>query len=261
MERNNIIPSLFVKTKGESSAQVALKLTTAKQKCIVRITGGCGYMSTDDSDNLIQTFVEAFVDYQGAMLFGGTRMLDKQTKQTINGITEVAPAIKKQNPDVVVLGVIAKSDCLGISEQGLIVSNNNEDSYFTICHPGQDMTLLVQKNPDIPMTIDSSIWDMEYQECMSIVRDLREFAGMQSLLICYNGGNTTEKELLATAREGWPVLLIKGSGRISDVYASDTTFLEQYPSVSVCENNAYSLQETLNRMSIVPSATTKLKIA
>jgi hypothetical protein len=234
--------SLFVQNKGEQSSKIALKLTTAKHKIVVRITGGCGDMSPSDAANLIELYKRAFAGFAGAMLFGGTRMVSRSNAEdVVPGITEVAPAIRRDNPDSVILGVIAKTDDLQLDlEKGLVVSQESDREFITIAHPDQDLCLVVQPSVD-----GSSPWEAEFQECMSITQNLRDFADWRSLLVCYNGGGVTEKELLATAERGWPILLIKGSGRITDRYASDQEFLFRYPNVAVAKKNFISIREKL----------------
>jgi len=258
--RNNIIPSLYVKTKGESTAQVSLKLTTAPTKWIVRVTGGCGYMSPQDGEHLIETFSSAFSGYKGSLIFGGTQMRDRDTNEVVCGITEVVPAIQANNPEVVSLGIIAKCSDINITNRGLIISDNNDDKYITFCHPQQNIALIVQKNPDTPSKATETIWDMEYQEAMEIISDLRQFAEMRSLLVSYNGGKTTEKEILATAQKGWPILLVKGSGRITDQYATDISFLSRHPHVHTCENNSYAIRNVLIKIGLINNSSNIIKL-
>ena len=225
MGNNKIIPRLYCKTKGEITTQVTLSLSASEHKSIIRLTGGCGKMSSEDGENLINTFVDAFAGYRGSLLFGGTRMIDKMDDSIVMGITEVAPAIKKKNPHVCLGGVIPKSDMLQISDKGLIVSNNDNEPYFTICHPNQDLVLLVQLRVDPPhkremalidSQLASSIWDLEVYECFQMVNDLHENVNYKPLLISYNGGNVTRKEIMIWSKSSLPVLLIKGSGRVTD---------------------------------------------
>ncbi len=238
---HTIVPSLFVKSKGEQTVQLALKLTTAPRKFVVRFTGGCGKMSRQDAEDLYELFDEAFVGFQGAMLFGGTRMLSREDSTIIvPGITEVVHRIRTNNPQSISLGVVPRTSVLCLSDLGMIVENDPQSPYLTIVHPEQDICLMVQVATDCP-----EVWDAEYQECQRIMEDLRGFAGFQTLLICYNGGTVTERELLVHAKKGWPVLLIEGSGRTTDRYASDSTFLSDYPNVRVAEKSASAIRTQL----------------
>jgi len=245
---HTIIPALFIKSKGEQTVQLALKLTTAPRKIVVRFTGGCGKMSSEDAEDLYELFNEAFVGFQGAMLFGGTRMLCREDSTVVvPGITEVVHRIRSNNPQSISLGVVPRTSILSLSELGMIVEDDPQTPYVTIVHPEQDMCLMVQVGTDCP-----EVWDAEYQECQRIMEDLRGFAGFQTLLICYNGGTVTERELLVHAKKGWPVLLIEGSGRTTDHYASDATFLRDHPNVHVADKSAHAIRSYLIQSGALP---------
>jgi hypothetical protein len=234
-------PSLYIKQIGEKTANLSLKLTTAKRKIVVRFTGGCGGMSSQDAENLYDLFMEAFAGFDGAILFGGTRMIMRHdSKIVLPGITEIPPLIRKKCPEAVVLGVVPKTNELKIVNQGIVVSEEDGNDFFTIVHPDQDHCLIVQKSVD-----DNVGWEAEFKECMSITSDLISFANFKSLLISYNGGGVTEKEILATAEKGWPILLIADSGRKTEEYAKNEKFLADYPNVHVAEKTAESIRDQL----------------
>lgn len=244
------IPSLFVQSEGDQSSKVALMLTGAQQKCIVRMTGGCGNMSAEDAASMQQTLVDAFAGFKGAMLFGGTRMVMRDDHSiVVPGITEVPPLIRSSCPGSIVLGIVPRTQDFQIAPSlGMIVSSESNKDFITIIHPSQDACLVVQHSAD-----KGVLWDAEYQECMRITENLRRYAEWQSLLVCYNGGDVTEKELLATAERRWPVLLIEGSGRTTDRYASDERFLDDHPSVAVTQNDSHSIRQELMRVGALPA--------
>lgn len=244
------IPSLFVQSKGDQSSKVALLLTSARQKCIVRVTGGCGNLSPEHAASMQQVLCEAFAGFAGAMLFGGTRMVLKRDHSIIvPGITEIPPLIRAQNPRSVVLGVVPRTQDFQIApDLGMVVSSEPGNEFITIVHPDQDACLVVQHSAD-----QDVLWEAEYEECMRITENLRTYAEWQSLLVCYNGGGVTEKELLATAAWKWPVLLIEGSGRVTDRYASNEEFLHSHPSVMVAKCDSLSIRRSLMSTGAIPS--------
>jgi len=238
---SGMTPSLYVKRRGEQTTKLELSITRAKQRCIVRLTGGCGYMSANDAAGLYELFTQAFRGFKGAILFGGTRMLQKDCPDIIvPGITEIAPLIRQKCPESVILGVVPKSEDLRLTQYGLVVSGEKRNDYLTIIHPEQDQCLIVQQSAD-----EGVDWDAEWQECLRIIGDLRQFAQWHSVLISYNGGAVTEREILATAEQGWPVILIAGSGRKTNEYAANADFLGRYPSVMVVEKDSESLRSGL----------------
>lgn len=236
-----MIPSLIIKSRGESTTRLALKLTRAPRKFVIRLTGGCGNMSAEDAEGLYAMYRDALAGYDGAMLFGGTRMLRRDDPSVIvPGITEIPSFCRDACPDMVTLGVIPRTQELGVCELGMVVCDEKETPYVTVAHPRQDLGLIVQLSADEP-----EIWDAEWQECMRMTNDLREFAGFTSVLICYNGGTVTERELVATAARGWPVILVDGSGRKTQEYARNEEFLAAHPNVRVCDGDAESLRDLL----------------
>ncbi len=253
MSKNAITtPSLYIKQEGEQATKLALRLAAVKHHSIVRLTGGCGNMSAADAIGLYDLFVNSFNDFAGGILFGGTRMILKSDFKTIvPGITEIAPLIRKNCPNSVTLGVVPKDKDLKLDSFGLIVSEEKDNDFVTIIHPDQDQCLVLQKNADRGV-----IWEAEYKECLQITEDLLEMelpnGNFSSLLISYNGGGTTEKEILATAKRGWPVLLINGSGGKSEHYANDREFLVRYPNVVVAEKEVNSVRRKLVEVGVLP---------
>ncbi len=153
-----IIPSLFVKSQGEQTVKLSLRLTTAPRKTVVRFTGGCGKMSAEDAEGLYELFCEAFAGYQGAMLYGGTRMIMRDNPEEVfPGITEVVAHIRKDNPESISLGVVPRTGAINILDEGLVVENGSENPFITIVHPDQDVCLMVQVSADCP-----EVWDAEY---------------------------------------------------------------------------------------------------
>src|SRR3989344_1758453 len=236
------VPSIYIQSRGEKSTHVVLQLTRAASRYVIRLTGGCGDMSPEDGTNLIDLFADAFQGgFKGALLFGGTRMLHREDPQIVlPSITEIAPIICQQSPESVSLGVVPKTSVMRLTEYGMLVSEETGKGFFTVIHPQQNSCLVVQPSAD-----ELASWETEYEECATIIEHLRQFAGWQSLLMCYNGGGVTEKELLFHANQGWPVLLIAGSGRITDRYAADDTFLNSFPNVHVVKKDSQLIREEL----------------
>jgi hypothetical protein len=248
MAENAIIPRLYVKSRGEQTTKLALQLTCAPRKHVVRLTGGCGGMSAEDADGLIGLYSRALVGYDGAMLFGGTRMLRTDDPvSTVPGITEIPPAIRTLCPTMVLLGVVPKTADMLLTEHGMVISAEDGKPYFTVVHPTQDIALVVQVSAD-----DAEVWDAEYEECLRVTEDLRSYAGFGSTLISYNGGTVTRREVLATADRGWPVILIRGSGRVTDELAADRTWLAAHHSVAVADKDSDALRQALATTGAVP---------
>jgi hypothetical protein len=254
-------PSLYIQTGDDKSQMFGMNFARNIQRhFVMRLTGGCGLMNESDAVGLAnlqaalsgQNVGESSGDAQashprfaGFCLFGGTRMVSKTDPSVIvPGITEVPPAISAHCPDAATLGVIAKVGHLRYTSNGIVVSSSEADPYATIVHPTQTSVVLLQPSAD-----SFASWDDEAKECITICDALRDMQ-WQGLLTVYNGGGVTEREILRWAKLGklnpfWRVLLIKGSGRKADEYANDQEFLEEHPTVHVCENTVEDMRRKL----------------
>lgn len=142
-------PPFYVKMAGEQTTDIELGLTRARQKAIVRFTGGCGNMEPKFGEGMIELLAESFNGFSGAMLFGGTRMLRISNPHIIiPGITEAPPMIWRQNHGSTILGVVAKTEILHISNYGVVVNEEPERDMVTIMHPEQDKCLIVQHSAE-----------------------------------------------------------------------------------------------------------------
>jgi hypothetical protein len=258
------IPSLYVQNEGEDiSTKAALSLTQARDRTVVRFTGGCGHMAAEHVHRMHELITEAFKDFGGGLLFGGTRMVERADPSKVrHGITEVPPLIRELCPDARVLGIVARSSDFGVAEYGLVVSSEPGNDFITIVHPHQDVCIALQKSADEAAADGTTrtVWDVEYESCAQIVGYLREYSRWSSLLFVWNGGGITEKEILLWAKNGWPVLLVRGTGRMADRYAEDKEFLAAHPQVRVADANAWSIREKLEELAAVPLTTRRQRM-
>jgi hypothetical protein len=140
------------------------------------------------------------------------------------------------------------------------MSSEGDNDFFTVMHPTMTAAIILQPGADV-----DALWDDEYKECIFYCDELRK-AGWQNMLVVYNGGGIAEKEILAWAKLGkldpdhWKVLLIKGSGRKADQYASDDKFLAEHPTVHVAGPDAESIRSKLWELGaiVAPRATLAL---
>ncbi len=259
-------PRILIETGDEPSARFAFQFALGGiPRRVLRLTGGCAFMSPEDSLGL-QRLEDALADcYEGVILFGGTRMysLDKPG-EVIPGITEVAPAVRARKEKVRIYGVAPRLETLELSPSGHLVIPEPTDyasrlkgqresdqgpKRVTVIHPYQDMALILQQNVD-----KGSPYEAEYKRCLQIVDELHG-RNWLSLLLVYNGGKVTEQELLAWAKLGlqdpsWQVLLVNGSGRIADEYAQDKKFLTEHPTVHVSALTVEAIRENVEELVI-----------
>lgn len=230
--------------------QIIASLGLVPHRIAVRITGGCGDMSPEDAQGVQELFGKAFTGFEGLLLIGGTRMIKGMNPDdVVFGITEVGPSIRRANLSCRVLGVVPRcKDFMFCTEPPVLIVRDEADStgITTIVHPDQDFVIAAAT-----ALTKEAVWDDEVVCCQYLTSTLVDYGGWQSLLIAYNGGGTTEREIRSTADRGWPVLLVHGSGRVSDTLANDTDFLAAHPTIRVCERNAASMRAALQDLSIV----------
>lgn len=244
-QKGSRCPELVVMNRGEDSVRAALSLTRAESRVVVRITGGCA-LNPRYHGELPELFVSAFRGFEGGIIFGGTRTLSRSDGSILPSVTEAGPLIGKECPKARVLGIVPRVDpLLMVPEYGLIVTDDEENDHLTIIHPEQDTCLLVQKSCD-----REALWEDERIVAEAIVADLMQ-VNWQSLLIAYNGGDTTRNEIRRWAALGWPVILIKGSGRVTGRFSRDEAFLERHPNVTVVERGSASLRAALVELAII----------
>jgi hypothetical protein len=248
-------PAIYPLRPGEVSHSVAYELTTVATRMLVRWTGGCGSLPEHLAAQMYETLVEAFDGFTGAQVFGATRMLRIEDGQVLppsdprsvrHGITEVPPMIRRLNPGSKIAGVVPIKDPPVQLDFALGQIISREDEYVTIVHPGQDYALMIQASPD-----DGVIWEAEYKWCLKFIAAMAR-AGFRSLLFVYGGGNTTEKEILAHAKLGLPVLLVADSPGKAGQYAADESFLERFPNVHAAAHRAGAIREALMELGALP---------
>lgn len=229
-------------------------------KAVVRITGGCANMSVADSHGVLDLFTGAFKGFSGLQLVGATRMIQNDDPaKVVFGITEVGPAIRDQNPDSMLVGVVPRTERLipdwsrGFMKVEQIPSEDYVPSHgadhgelATIIHPSFDVVVLAMAK-----LTREEVWDDEVEFCRYVTDLLVRRGRWRSLLVAYNGGSVTEKEVRATAARGWPVLLVEGSGRKADELASDKEFLLQHPNVHVCARQIQSMRAALYELQVL----------
>lgn len=253
-------PTLFIQSGPDKSQLFAMNTARDLRHFVIRGTGGCGLMSEEDAQGLRNLEYaltgrsehgrrrKALLQFSGLALFGGTRMVRRDNPRIIiPGITEVFPPIEKYCKRSAALGVIAKVGTLRHSKHGIVIADDGKAEYVTIVHPTQSSCVLQQPSAD-----ENADWEAEFKECANFIGQLIN-AKWQSLLVVYNGGGITEKEILtwcanAKTNPAWRVLLVNGSGRKADEYANNDKFLADNPTVHVCENDLDSMREKLSEL-------------
>ncbi len=227
--------NFIVKNINEASRIASLCMTRG-ESYIVRISGGCGYMESTEEARLL-SFATAFTHYKGVIIGGGTRMLYRKNLHQIRpGVTELLPTIKKVAPDCTTIGIIPKVkghdlELIQIPDSPFpLLCFGQYEEYITTFTVENDFHIMVQATADIGVR-----WEDEYRTALIEMEVLRREKQYRCATVFYNGGPTSEKELMDTLELGWPVVLIKNSGRMCDTYGNDQSFLERYTNLHVVE--------------------------
>ena len=262
------VQSLYFQSGKERSPDFALSFSErAARPYVIRLTGGCALMTSADSVGMknLTDALRGKVDgrlrhprFAGFAIFGGTRMRSiHDPKVIVPGITEIFPAMAKDSPGLVMLGMIpnfqsvTRSKKRGLKDK-LILSVDEKKGVITTVHEELRSVLFLQPTPD-----REDVWDDEYKECFRLVKSLHE-RDWKSLLVVYNGGSVTKREIelwqaWAQREPGqWNILLIKDSGRVASEYCerleADAEFREANPCFHVAENDPASINAKLDEL-------------
>ncbi len=229
----------------QPSSVIAMKLGNATQPFLLRLTGGCGYMTKENGLDSVRVLTRALTGFGGILLYGGTRVYEptdeaKSGFRVFPTILEVPPKLRKLNPGMMSFGIIPKMTHVEYSKLGLIIGRDETTGFLTVIHPNQDLCLVLQKNVD-----QMSFWDAEWIECLSITKEfLAHRKNFGTALVSYNGGKVTGNEINAWAKEKLPVILVAGSGRITDQFCQDEEWLKNHQSVTICQDSK-EIRQTL----------------
>ncbi len=227
-----------------------------------RWTGGCGLTSTENRialEILREGVFRAGELAYGHHIQGGTRMRGYlRPEVVIPGVIEIPVQLKQLLGEKMCLyGITPLTDEGTISDDYGTILTRKPDAdhpyggHFTTLRGDIDVTVFFQ-----PSANEKSKYEDEVKRAYEIIDHLIMRA-WQSLLISFNGGGVTKKEVihwcrqLATSEE-WQqrasILLIKGSGRETDVLAADEEFLDQNPWVTVATLDPDHIAECIRKV-------------
>ncbi|MFH1597861.1 MAG: hypothetical protein ABIB97_02205 [Patescibacteria group bacterium] len=192
-------------------AAFALMGTLAERKVALRLGGGCKGMDTNDKAAMLAYFRDALRGFNGLIWSGGTRQVDGND-QVNPMVTDVPGVIAAENPGAVALGTVPRVEMLTLQQDSRLVL----DQWGTVPNPTMSGILVVQNGPDGELD-----WDGDVDTYIAMMESWRTYANFTALgLVAWNGGAVTEQEIIKAASKGWPVILIKGSGRVTDEIAT-----------------------------------------
>ncbi len=187
-----------------------LRATVSADKVAVRIAGGCKGLDPDVREELLEYHVAGMAGYGGTLFSGGTR--DVREGRVDAMVTEVAVAVGRANPGTVILGSMprTKGNFGLVGDSEFVVGE-----YDTRLHPGYDAIIIVQDGVEGELT-----WHGDLPFYFKLFESWIRHAGYRACgLISSNGGAATEQEIIASAKGGYPTILVHGFERVTDQYA------------------------------------------
>ncbi len=227
----------------DSAAYVSRSFARHKQS--VKIAGGFNMMDPRDADGMLELFSSAFSMVRNLRLIAGaSRTIIRESGLILNTVGEIGPYVKTRVPEIELIGVIP--DIVGWEAKSGKAGQLNSGSLYSTIHPHYHQIISLSGIGDG--------WKREAIYSARLFKRLR-IKGEQVALVVYNGGEYSEFELELHVNAGLPVVLVQGSGRLADRYASDSDFLSRNENVLVAEKNPYSLANALSQIGITnPSA-------
>lgn len=226
-------------------AAFAVMGTSAEDKVGFRISGGCAKMTPKDKLDMIDYFAIAFDGYRGMIWSGGTRQLTEDGLVDPM-VTEIPGVIAAGNPGCVALGTIPRVELLSLQRDSRLIL----DQYGAIPNPTMRAILIVQDGPE-----KDSEWNGDVDTYLRYMKMWVEHGGFRGVgMATWNGGGVTTEEIMKSAKNGWPTILVNGSGRASDeiaakLEAGDAELLAQLPAnhklIAVSKENPNELRSAL----------------
>lgn len=254
---------------GESSAVAFHLCESGIPRQLFRLTGGIEV--AEEFVPGLEILYQALVDHQeqedrdgieGHVFFGGTRTRYLfRPEIVLPGITEVAAWLRRRNDRVRLYGIAPRLDRQQQTPFGLLLSvkrvpERPEESTFTCLHPQPDLNLVLQHSSDTQANYDD-----EWQRVLGIVSEVFRRGGWKALLIAYNGGVITKREIQAWLamderdqvfgiEPRYHILLVKGSGRITGEFAENPEITGRR-NVWVAEQQVESIRGVLRHLGML----------
>lgn len=181
----------------------------------LRITGGCANMEAPDKVDMLAWFSGNLVDFSGFVSSGATR--EVSADRLLDPMVTEVPALLASTGRVTTLSTVPRVGAFQLVDESRL-QMFREDEWgggITCPNPGVHMIVVVQDQMG-----DQLDWDGDLLAYVELFDTYRRTAGWDFATIVWNGGGVTKTEVKLTARAGWPVILVKGSGRAADEYCN-----------------------------------------
>ncbi len=212
--------------------------------------------------------LNAFVGVKGFHMFGGTQVHDLETGKVRATICDLPLALKRNDQDLILIGIIPKVDLSTryVQDIGLLLevkdhsSPELKDGHFTRINPDLNIGILMQ-----PDTNGKFTWLDEARESLRLCANLAQKSWKTNLVV-FGGTVSTQAFSLWTVEQevvDWSIaarkdekdqtriILIKGSGGVADKFANDAKWLSENPCAVVVDLDQKSIRDAINKLGLV----------
>jgi hypothetical protein len=192
-------------------AKVEAMMSSSPTKFGLRIAGGCSNMSEPDRAMMLYWFGENLGGFRGFVSSGATREVNNLG--LVDPMVTEVPTLLAAAGNVVAISTVPRVGDLELVDDSRL-RMYREDKWgesVSAPNPGVHMIVIVQSRIG-----DELDWDGDVTTYVNLFNNRRKYAGWQFACIAWNGGGVTMTEIKLTARSGWPVILVEGSGRGAD---------------------------------------------
>ena len=169
-------------------------------KALILIAGGAGKMDDNIKAHLIQLFSRGIArtaadigadiidggTYAGSMAMMGRGVADREYRVNLFG---AAPAGKVTFP--------------------------GQADYEQVLQGDEPNKIPLEPNHSHFLLVDADEWGQETDAMYALAKGLAAQVPVISILV--NGGSIACQEILRSVRQGWPVIIVSGSGRLADI--------------------------------------------
>jgi hypothetical protein len=177
----------------------------------LRIAGGCSGMEKLDRKHMLDWFESNLGNFRGFVSSGATREVD-EAGQLDPMVTEV-PAVLARRGNVVTISTVPRVGRLQLVDRSRLRMFREDQWGKSVSQPNPAVHMFIVVQHQLGDEMD---WDGDVRMYIDLFNSRRQFAGWQFACIAWNGGGVTKTEIKLTARSGWPVFLVEGSGRGAD---------------------------------------------
>lgn len=205
----------FIVTSSASKVGLAVGafMSTAPAQRGMRLAGGCANMSRGDKLGMIEYFLAAFENFTGFVSSGGTRQVDDENRLDVM-VTDVPAALLAQygRERILTMSTTPRTGDMVLVENSRLVLDAQSG---ILPQPGVHMVIVIQSE----FQHETLGWDGDVDDYLRLFHEFVK-NGWKFGMTVWNGGGLTKKEAILAVNLGWPVFVVRGSGRAADELAA-----------------------------------------